>query len=1263
MFDLKKLLQGQNPFGNSSSTPQPASTAQPKTKALLAQSARDNNVGAQLVRNIGDFTAAANQGLFGGLQKGIVNAANFVGSGFNTAEAEKRTNDFLRTTNQVMKNGNAPLTKNNNIDSTAGRIGQAVGQTEKLATDLASMVVPGAAVEKAVRGASLLSKAIPSTNLIGKVGRTVVPAVTGGAVSSGIGQLQSPDQNVGQNFGTGAALDIGASLLGPVVSTTSRLLRNPASRQAIKQAPGEVVKAVEQVNPQIKQLDETLSNYQRAFDVETDPTRRAQINQGIAQLNAQRRNTLSRGSIQLPGGKKFNTVEEAFQAEYGYKPNSADTGQLQQMAPDRYAQLLSRVEPEELPILGTNLSKASGRTKVPGTEVGREIPTSQSAASSRTETDSAISQPGVSLPSLPEKQLSTSASQTSANRSFIKTIYDDPNTKPEIRQALQDIDSSYKVRNTEDLQTKAANLANEDPDTALKFALGSQGDDSVAVGSELIKKLQRDGNYTQAIELAGKLAKDLTEAGRTAQAASIYGKLTPEGVLRYTQTQLDKYNRAMKLTGTKMAKLDPAKAKALSDRSEALAKMPEGREKDIASAELVRDIYDSIPSTLVQKISTLQTMAQLLNPKTAIRNVTGNAIFGGIENVSQTLAAVLDTAISVATKKRTVAAPNLKTQFQSGIKGGEDAYQEAVKGINLGKGTQFDLNDVPVFKGKVLGNLEKALNVSLRVPDRIATEAVFNDTVNGLMKVNKLSKPTEEILELANNEAMYRTFQDNSKAAQLFSKLKDGLNHVGIEQNGKRFGLGDFIIKYSKTPGNIISRGIDYSPLGIAKALLEVGNNAIKKEPFDQRGLATKLSRATVGTGGLIGAGAVLGNLGIITEAPEEDTDLRNLQKATGKGGYQINTSALRRFLTSGFNKDQAQLQPNDVLVSYDWAQPLSIPLSAGAALGKGQDVTKGTLSTLDNLANGLNTLVEQPLVTGIQKFASNIKNKGVIGALGATVADAPASFVPTAFNQARQLTDNTTRSTYDPNAAQESLNKVLNKIPGLAGVLPAQVDVLGREKENYQNGSNNFLNVLFNPSFVSRYQPTAAAQEAFDIYNGSGLKDQVPRTTQTSQKVNGEQVDITSQQNHDLQQYVGQKTNEALTDLYSNTGFQSLSDEEKAKRISNAMTDIAKAGKVLILGDSADGVNKDVQTLLAGNKATVDTLTDVEKAKNKAKAAEEKEVTKSTSPKKAGTAKAKSGKYDYAKLLEGTNTIAKGNQDALRKLVYGSKIQRKKIS
>ncbi|MFA9263153.1 MAG: hypothetical protein ACEQSB_07505, partial [Undibacterium sp.] len=348
------------------------------------------------------------------------------------------------------------------------------------------------------------------------------------------------------------------------------------------------------------------------------------------------------------------------------------------------------------------------------------------------------------------------------------------------------------------------------------------------------------------------------------------------------------------------------------------------------------------------------------------------------------------------TGKRTTALPTM-AQFSGAKKGFFQGYKEAKAGINTTNvHTQFDLPQVPTFRKGVLAQLEKAMRISLQAPDRAAYQAAFDDTIKGLTRANKNAKVTPEMLETAHYNGLYRTFQDDNITTQLFQGLKKSFNKIGYESDGKTVGLGDLILKYPKTPANLLNRGLAYSPAGMIRTIFHAARPLFGKE-FNQKAFVDSFSKSIVGTTGLVGTGMYLNNLGIITAKPSEKTDVRNMERMTGLGGYKINVSALKRFVGSGMNEDAAKLREGDTLVNYDWAQPVALGLSIGANISEGGKLDEQkAMDIVDTIVNsvgeGTNTLAEQPLVQGVQRLFGYGLKEGV----QETGKGSLASFVPT---------------------------------------------------------------------------------------------------------------------------------------------------------------------------------------------------------------------------------------------------------------------------
>ncbi len=579
--------------------------------------------------------------------------------------------------------------------------------------------------------------------------------------------------------------------------------------------------------------------------------------------------------------------------------------------------------------------------------------------------------------------------------------------------------------------------------------------------------------------------------------------------------------------------LDEATAKSIYEQSNKIQTMADGREKEVAIAQMLDTVASKIPPTMLQKVATLQTMAQLLNPKTATRNIIGNLGFAGIENLSNTLGAGIDKGLSLFTQQRTRALPSLSTQLKGGKAGFKLGLEDALKGINTtSTKTQFDLNPTKTFRSGPLGKLETAMNIELRATDRAFYKAAYDESLRNQMKAAKVTEPTDAMKEIADHEGLYKTFQDDSIPSLIFSGFKKLLNDprhaLGKAKHREpiAFGLGDFVIKYPKTPGNLLARGIDYSPAGFVKVVMEASKPLMGKE-FNQRAFVDAFSRAIVGTGPLVGTGALLHRVGIISGSPDSDYDIASLERQVGLGEYKINVSALKRFVLNGFDPASAKLQKGDTLISYDWMQPLALGIAMGADIDKNGASASGVVGTvLNGLATGVNAFAEQPLMQGISTmFGQRDFSDGITKIMQGV----PASFVPTLLNQVKQLLDNQKRNTYSPNWIGKTTNLAVGKIPLLETKLQPTYDALGNKAQTYQDGSNNPLNVFLNPAFVSKYSPSKEAELALNAFKQTGETKQIPTIIPKYFTVTGQRFDLTSEEYATMQRIVGENTNKAF--------------------------------------------------------------------------------------------------------------------------------------
>lgn len=598
-----------------------------------------------------------------------------------------------------------------------------------------------------------------------------------------------------------------------------------------------------------------------------------------------------------------------------------------------------------------------------------------------------------------------------------------------------------------------------------------------------------------------------------------------------------------------------------------------GEAKRTASQDLQAILQSLDKPSFLRKVASVQTQAQLLNPKTQVRNVLGNELFYRLERINKYVSTPIDIVRSKVTgSDRTVTfrTNNQGKYWENFMKGGSAGW----RGVNInGLETQFDLAS-PAFTGKYnpFKYTEKALGASLRSFDNAAYSRAVNkslgelgtlDAINNGVKPTKeyiqnyIAKADENIMQLADEYGRYVTFQDNNMISKGLSTLKRGLNKGTT--GSIDFGLGDLVLKYPKTPGALLMRALEYSPAGFIRSAMQIAKpllrNGVEKNPA---AVVQGLSRAIIGTFGLSGLGYYLIDNDILTGQASKDRDVRSLQSAAGQGAYQVNLSALERFVASGFDSKESKIKEGDLLYTYDWMQPVSIAISLGANTQKAlkedskENAAKGFATGLyDAVSGSVSTLTEQSVLQGIQKAVEGYPGQTPMDKIAEILSDVPASFVPTLSNQIKQVTDNSKRETTDQTLLEQTFNKAQAKIPGLAGKLPKKYDTLGNEQKHYQNGSAT--NIFLNPGFSSRYKLSDEARMIVDLIAETGDEGIAPRVP--NKKLDG--TKLTGEQFSRLSKLQGDETRDRLSKVRD-----SLSTNTKTKKIKGQLTKSADKAK-----------------------------------------------------------------------------------------------------
>lgn len=705
-----------------------------------------------------------------------------------------------------------------------------------------------------------------------------------------------------------------------------------------------------------------------------------------------------------------------------------------------------------------------------------------------------------------------------ATRKLEQSVLNAKGTPEEVKEIIKKDLPQYSVMHNNELTKQAVsevekNFSNELSrlSTAKEFsALDYEKSRQIA------KRLFDAGRHEEAINLIDNVSENATKKGQAIQALSLWSNMTPEGAVYKAAKLINEFNK--KVPQRKQIKLTDDNIKQIRELQNSALNATEDIDKTQGFARTVKYISELVPKNIGQKLKSYRNISLLLNPKTLGRNIIGNSLFNALDTVSKTAAVPIDRAIGLVTKNKTRVLPQLDELVKGGLKGAKTGFQEAIEGIDTrGLGQRFDLNSGRTFKNPVMRGVETALDIGLRVPDRTQYEATFAESVANMMKAQGLEKPTQEILEQAEREALESVFQDTSKISEITTNARRALNKLGTQD----FGLGDLAIPYAQTPANLVQQAINYSPLGAIKG----ANNLAQG---NQRQASLDLARALIGSG-IIGTGYGLSKTGAMTPSQFDENYQKNKTIKANLAPLGIKPETINGFWYAPF-------------------QPVSTSLAIGNAMANGENPMQA----------GLNTMLDLPFLQNVNRGLADIKDKGIAQAGINFASSLPAQFVPTIGSQIAQTIDPYQRETYDPNILKQGLNQAIAKVPVLSQNLPEKIDVTGQPIERYDSeGLQRVFDTYLNPTYINTPKEDAALEELKRLYDETGSTSQFLPIV--DKKVNfkdlrGEEVrnELTGKQLSEYQKQVGTINKQLLDSLVGTGLYNNLDDENKIKLINS---------------------------------------------------------------------------------------------------------------
>lgn len=672
---------------------------------------------------------------------------------------------------------------------------------------------------------------------------------------------------------------------------------------------------------------------------------------------------------------------------------------------------------------------------------------------------------------------------------------------------------------------------------------GVAGKEALALGETLMLEAGRSGDLDTFLRLAAEVSAEATRAGQTVQAVRLIKRMTPEGQLYYVKRSVDALqkdlNRRMKQKAPELEIPAELGQKLLDAKTQ--------EELDAAAEAILAEVANQVPSTWMDKWNAWRYFSMLFNPRTHIRNLLGNTVFVPARQLRNAAAMAMEHALPA--EQRTAA---LLTKSDRPLVKFAEADFEASRSLLTSGGKMNPssrINELrPIFTSKAFGWLEtlrKLNNRALESEDLFFLKRAYISSFAKAMKARGLtveslqdgsreaSAKLRSLQAHAAKEALEATYRDASRVASALSQFKN-LNPVTNV-------LGNALFAFTKTPVNVLKRGVEYSPAGLLKGIVELG----EVRAHHGQGRFTAAQAVNDLCKGLSGLGITLmgywlASMGLLVAGGPEDDRERSFETLQGAKSYA--------------------LKIGDVYYTIDWMAPVALPLFVGVEL---HSQAEGEGFSVGNIADSL-TKISEPMFNLSMLDGLNSAFRSVAYSDGSYLTDfaveAALDYIsqglPTLGGQLARTIDATPRNSYYldknsplPESVQQFLNTAQAKIPGLSYLLAPRVDQWGRSTGKDSVILRAFENFI-SPGYLSVRTETPVDREIAEVYRETGEAGILPKTADKSFQADGETRRLSAQEYTKYAQERGKRSFEYINQLLSNPGYQKLDPDEKAEVI-----------------------------------------------------------------------------------------------------------------
>lgn len=679
--------------------------------------------------------------------------------------------------------------------------------------------------------------------------------------------------------------------------------------------------------------------------------------------------------------------------------------------------------------------------------------------------------------------------------------------------------------------------------------------DIATLGQQLLINAANAGDGKATAELLSLYAQMETTAGQAVQAASILRKLAPSDqlyaakrVVSELEKTIQKHYEDLKIT------IDPSLIEEFNQQTDQAG-------RDAVLDKIYQNVADQVPAKWKDKWNAWRYMAMLFNPRTHIRNIVGNVGFQPLRWTKDRVAATIEAGVSKVSGGRL----GRTKSFAANPALYKAAWADWANVQDVLSGNKYDdirteINSRRrIFRTAPLEAGRKINSWALEAEDAIFKRITYADALAGYLQSNGVTAEQmrnntvdAQILsrarDYAGREALKATYQDRNMVSDKVVQIARALGPAG-----------EAVLPFKRTPANILVRGMEYSPAGLAKALT-YDLIQVKRGRMTGAEAIDHIASGLTGSG-LMALGAYLFAQGIVTSGGGDDEGQDAINDLTGVQNYALN-------LPGGGN------------VTLDWLAPEALPFFMGVELmdsmGQGGNTAESISTALKSISDPMLELSMLQSLNDVIDSVSFSENK-----LGALVSSALVSYftqpIPTFGGQIERSAEDVRMTTYTdknlrlPTDLQYAIGRASARIPGWDYQQMPYIDAWGREDSSgplWLRMANNFLN----PAYTSNKQVTPVDEEIQRIYDQTGDASVVPQRPERYITVDGERIDLSKEKYEQYATKRGQMQFEMLGNIIDNPTYRSMSDTDKAFVIDSVYEYADKTTKSEISSYRLDG-------------------------------------------------------------------------------------------